>query len=78
MDDPKEHALVVKALLEGLGGYVEWDETSADRVRNDSGLQGLRPQHIRAEVIRYVRAEGGRVVQQITEKREYWKDLYAF
>ena len=78
MDDPNEQALVVKALSDGLGGCVEWDEKSADRVRNDSDLQGLSPRYIRAEVIRYVRAQGGQVVQQIREKRDHWKDLYAF
>ncbi len=78
MDDPKEHALVVKALSEGLGGCVEWDEKSAERVRNDSDLQCLSPRYIRAEVIRYVKAQGGQVVQQIQEKRDHWKDLYAF
>ncbi len=78
MDDPKEHALVAKALSEGLGGCVEWDEKSADRVRNDPDLQGLSPRYIREEVIRYVRAQGGQVVQQVREKRENWKDLFEF
>jgi hypothetical protein len=78
MDDPEEHALVAKALSEGLGGCVEWDEKSADHVRNDPDLQGLRPLYIRAELIQYVKAQGGQVVQQVKEKRDHWRDLYAF
>jgi hypothetical protein len=78
MDDPKEQALVAKALFEGLGGCVEWDEKGADRVRNDPDLHGLSPLYIRAELVRYVKAHGSQVVQQVREKRENWKDLYPF
>ena len=38
MADPHERALVVKALTAGLGGCVEWDETSADLVRGNPDL----------------------------------------
>jgi len=39
MHDPADHDLVFKALRDGLGGYVEWDETSARNVLDDPEMQ---------------------------------------
>jgi hypothetical protein len=75
MEDPAEHALVVKALIDGLGGCVEWDEKEARLVIEQ---YALNPGHIRRETIRYVRAMGGGVVEQRNERRHHWADLYRF
>jgi hypothetical protein len=77
MDDPEEFALVVKALLDGLGGCVEWDDDSACRVRNDPNLRDFTPEFIKREVIRCVRNASASVVQK-PEKRERWMDEYRF
>lgn len=52
MEDPAEHALVVKAIVDGLGNCFYWDEKSAKLVIEQCGLH---PRHIRQETIRYVR-----------------------
>ena len=75
MEDPAEHALVVKALIDGLGGCVERDEKEARLVIE---LYALNPTHIRRETIRYVRDHGGVVVEQRKELRHHWQDLYRF
>lgn len=75
MEDPAEHALVVKALIVGLSGCVEWDEKESRKVIE---IYGLNPRHIRLETIKYVRAHGGSVVEQRLECRENWKVLFRF
>jgi hypothetical protein len=55
MDDIEELALVEKAVLEGLGGCVEWDGKSADRVRENPDLRGLTPEGIKSELIHCLR-----------------------
>jgi hypothetical protein len=71
MEDPAEHALVVKALIDGLGGCVEWNEKEAKLVIEQ---YSLNPAFIRRETIRYVRARGGTVVEQRKELRPHWQD----
>ena len=75
MEDPAEHALIAKALVDGLGGCVEWDEKEARLVIEQYALS---PSYIRRETIRYVRTMGGDVVKQRNERRHHWKDLYRF
>ena len=75
MEDPAEQALVVKALLDGLGGCVEWDEKEARLVIEQ---YALNPGHVRRELIRHVRAKGGDVVMQRNEHRHRWQDEYRF
>jgi hypothetical protein len=71
MDDFEEHALVIKALTDGLGGCVEWDDRSATKVRNDPDLSGFTPEFIRRALIHLVR-NGSLSVQQVPEKRAEW------
>ena len=80
MDDPEEHALVVRALLDGLGNCVFWHEKGARLVLEDRELQGLTAASIRREVIDFVRAQvnAGAVVTQASEQREEWRDEYRF
>jgi hypothetical protein len=78
MDDEAEHALVVKALEEGLGNCVEWEENSAILVLEDKELQGITPAFIRRQVIDFVRTNGGAVVVQRAEMREAWREKYRF
>jgi hypothetical protein len=79
MIDPAEHALVVKALTEGLGDCVEWDQKAADRLGgSNSELRGYTPQAVKRETIQYVRRYGGAVVDQRVEDRDGWRDLYRF
>jgi hypothetical protein len=80
MDDPEEHALVVKALLDGLGHCVIWHDKGARLVREDPELGGLTPAFIRREVIEFVRAQAdaAAVVVQVSEQREGWRDAYRF
>jgi len=80
MDDPEEHALVVKALLDGLGNCVIWHERGARLVREDRELQGLTPAFIRREVIDFVRgqSDAGAAVVQVAEQREEWRGEYRF
>ncbi len=80
MDDPCEHALVLKAFALACGtksyvqGYVEWKATSAEHARrNAADLQGLTPDAIRAMAIEFVRA-GGTVIQRL-EVRPEWIDF---
>lgn len=83
MDDPQEHALVVKAfdLSYGprgyVGGYVEWDsdqEMIAAR-QAAADLNGLTPRAIRRMTIDFVR--GGGQIDQRAETRENHLD-FAF
>jgi len=80
MGDPGEQALVVKALRDGLGNCVIWDEKGAQLVREDPELEGLTPAFIRREVIAFVRSQSdaGAVVKQVSEERERWRDDYRF
>ncbi len=78
MHDPREHALVCQALRDGLGGCVEWDEASANRVRSDPDLRGLTPEFLKREVIRYMRTQRAPKVGQIPEKRDGYRDNYRF
>ena len=76
MEDPEELTFVVKALNDGLGGCVEWDEKSANLVRNHPDLKGLTPALIRRELIRLVRSEQV-TVKQVEEQR-HWKINYKY
>jgi hypothetical protein len=78
MDDSKEHNLVLKALVDGLGNCVEWDDECADRVRRDDTLQGLTPDFIKFALISFVRNRGGAVVKQKVEDRPNWIDRYKY
>ena len=80
MDDHKEHALVVKALRDGLGNCVVWHGKGAQLLRDDPELHGLSPEFILREVVRLVRASAdpGSIVKQVPEKREGWRDNYRF
>jgi hypothetical protein len=75
MEDPAEHALVVKALNDGLSNCVLWDEKGAQLVIEELNI---RPRLIRQSTILHVRREGGGVVKQRDECREHWRDLYRF
>jgi hypothetical protein len=80
MDDPEEHALVVKALQDGLSNCVIWHEKGAALVREDPELQGLTPAFIRRGVIDFVRtqADAAAEVKQVPEQRDEWRDRYRF
>jgi hypothetical protein len=80
MDDPEEHALVVKALQDGLSNCIIWHEKGARLVREDPELQGLTPAFIRQEVIDFVRtqANAAAAVKQVPEQRDEWRDRYRF
>lgn len=78
MHDPAEHALVVKALVDGLSNCVLWDAQSARIVRGDDELKGLTIAGIKRELILFVRAEGGTVVKQIIEKRPEWSVHFRY
>ena len=58
MHDPKQLALVLKALQSGLSNCVAWDEKAARQIRNDPNLNGLTPAAIRKELLDFV-AGGG-------------------
>jgi hypothetical protein len=80
MDDPSEHALVLKAFALACGsrsyvqGYVEWKAKAAERARQRLvDLTGLTPEAIRAMAIEFVKA-GGTVAQR-PEAREEWVDF---
>jgi hypothetical protein len=75
MDDPAEHALVIKAFQDGLSNCVEWDQKESRRVFAQCDRT---PQFIRQETIRYVKRCGGSVVKQRLETREEWRDRYHF
>lgn len=79
MEDPHEHALVLKALSEGLrfSTSVMWEsDTVRNRVASDPELQGLTPEWIRKEVLQFVK-QGGRVDQR-QEVREHYRDRHRF
>ena len=80
IDDPDEHALVVKALQDGLGNCVIWHEKGAQLVRDDTALRGVTPEFILRAVIQLVRTatSPSSVVRQVAEKREGWRDHYRF
>ncbi len=80
MDDPEEHALVVKALQDGLSNCVIWHEKGARLVREDLELQGLTPAFIRRELIDFVRthAYASAAVKQVPEQRDEWRDRFRF
>lgn len=76
MDEPDEYSLVIKALKDGLGNCVVWDEKSAALVRSNPDLKGFTPEFMRRELIRLVR-NGQVVVKQVVEKR-HWKEYYQY
>ncbi len=78
MHDPQEHALVCKALRDGLTNCVAWDGKSAERVRQDVDLQGLTPKGLRQELIQHVRSSGDDVVIQVKETREPYCNIYGY
>ncbi len=73
MDDPAEHALVLRSLASGLSNCVSWknDRTSL-RVRNDPDLKGLTPEGIKRELLAFV--AGGGEVMQVAESRGEFRD----
>lgn len=78
MDDPGEHALVVKAVCDCLGGCFEWDDKCAMTALGNPDNKGYLPRFIRREVAEYVRKTGGSVVIQVREERPNWRDNLAF
>jgi hypothetical protein len=77
MDNPVEHALVVKALQSGLSNCVLWSERISRHIRQNAWEYcGLTPAGIKQELFRYV-TKGGNV-KQIRETREEHKDRYEF
>jgi hypothetical protein len=78
MHDPAEHALVVKAVCDGLGGCFEWDDWSARIVLDNPDMQGHTPRSIRQRVIELARATGGSCVEQVKEERERWRGEFAY
>ena len=77
MEDPWELELVQKALRDGLGGCVEWDDKGASLVRGDPDLRELTPEFIRRELIRCIRNNSAKVVQK-DEHREGYKADFKF
>jgi hypothetical protein len=67
MNNPAELALVYKAIKSGVTGCYEWDDREADRLRGETSLQGLTPEHIRARLHDFV-VQGG-TIQQVPERR---------
>jgi hypothetical protein len=79
MDDPDEHALVLKAFGLARGprgyvtGYVEWKAKAAEIAREKlADLGGLTPEAVREMSIDFVNG-GGSVVQH-KENRSEWLD----
>lgn len=75
MDDPKEHALVVKALVEGTNDCIEWKEQAARRVL----AEGYVPSHVKRSMIAFVREAHlkkvvGSGVDQRREERLEWSE----
>jgi hypothetical protein len=70
VSDPAELALVVKAIMSGLGGCVEWKREVFDRVQEELAKSLLTPRQVRDIVIQHVRL-GGEVIQ-VLEEREPW------
>lgn len=75
MADPRERALVVKALQKGLGGGVEWDRRAAERVISDNAFS---PKDVRRRLIEHVRRHGENSVKQRGEGRERWRDEFDY
>ncbi len=78
MDDPEEHALVVKALADGLSNCVRWDAKSSKIVLGNPSLLGLTPAFIKAEVIKLVKVRGASAVDQRLETRVEYLQQYRF
>lgn len=75
MEDPEEHALVVKALTEGLSNCVEWKTKSAELLLEQ---YDLNPGYVRRETIRHVRAQKGSAVEQRNEIRGEFRADHRF
>lgn len=76
MDDPGEHALVMKALTSGLSNCVTWlNPRLSMRIRDDPTLNGLTPEGIKRELIAFV-GKGGEI-RQVVEKRPEFQN-YRF
>jgi hypothetical protein len=81
MDDPIEHALVVKAFASACGprgyvtGYVEWIDDNAIAIARSklADLDGLTPEGIRRMSIEYVNA--GFEIVQSEETRDNWSEF---
>ncbi len=81
MDDPLEHALVLKAFANARGsrgyvnGYVEWiDDKAISIARSElAGLDGLTPEEVRTMAIDSVNA--GLEVVQSKETRDTWSEF---
>jgi hypothetical protein len=81
MDDPTEHALVIKAFANARGsrryvtGYVEWIDDRAAAIAREklAELAGLTPEAIRTMAIDLV--NDGLEVIQSRETRETWSEF---
>jgi hypothetical protein len=81
MDDPAEHALVVKAFASAVGhsgyvrGYVEWLDDNCMAIARSklADLDGLTPEDVRCMSIEYVN-EGHAVIQS-KETRDTWSEF---
>ena len=76
MSNPAELALVRSALIQGLGGCVEWDAKQIDRVAADLARSGLNLLDVRKALIEHV-CNGGDVVQ-VQEVRTLWIDRHEY
>ncbi|HEY2156594.1 MAG TPA: hypothetical protein VGH33_13265 [Isosphaeraceae bacterium] len=78
MDDPAEHALVLRALGSRLSNCVVWkNDLTSLRVRNDPDLKGLTPEGIKRELLAFV-AGGGEIVQVREARGEYRDYRYYY
>jgi len=71
MSNPKELALVVKAVKCGITGCCEWDDHESLRIRGDTNLQGLTPEYIRSLLIQFV--QDGGIIKQVRERRAQYR-----
>jgi hypothetical protein len=84
MDDPVEHALVIKAFAMAcdetgyVKGYVEWkNDRTAARARSAlADLDGYTPEQLRRKSVDFVK--GGGRVKQSPETREEYVAHYRF
>jgi hypothetical protein len=76
MLDPAEHALVVKALTDGLGTGVHLSEKCADRLLGCRELPGITITGIRAAVIECARRTNGSVVKKRPEYAQDFRFYY--
>ena len=79
MEDPEEHALVVRAITCRTGGCIEWKPRTLRRVLSADNLRGLVPSRIVEELIHHVLRRGpGAVVQKRETRMEYRDDEFFY